>query len=93
MSEMAIELVGVRKRFGRNEVLHGVDLHVPVGKTLCVFGAEWGGEDHDDPDADGAAEADGGTVRVNGAAIRRRRRWRFGRLSDIWRRISRCGGG
>jgi ABC-2 type transport system ATP-binding protein len=66
MSEMAIELAGVRKRFGRNEVLHGVDLHVPAGKTYAFLGRNGAGKTTTIRMLMGLLRADGGTVRVNG---------------------------
>ena len=33
-----IEFKGVRKSFGTNEVLRGIDLHIPAGRTFAVIG-------------------------------------------------------
>ncbi len=39
-----LQLCGVRKRFGRNDVLRGVDLTVPAGKSLVVIGGSGTGK-------------------------------------------------
>ena len=33
-----IELIGVKKFFGNNHVLNGVDLVVPEGKSMVIIG-------------------------------------------------------
>ena len=35
----AIELAGVRKSFGKNEVLRGIDLDVAEHEVVCLIGA------------------------------------------------------
>jgi polar amino acid transport system ATP-binding protein len=40
----AVELYGVRKSFGRVEVLHGVDLTVEEHEVVCVIGASGSGK-------------------------------------------------
>ncbi|THG30188.1 amino acid ABC transporter ATP-binding protein [Naasia lichenicola] len=44
MAEPLVKLTGIRKRFGRNEVLHGVDLEVDRGEVLCLIGASGSGK-------------------------------------------------
>jgi ABC-type polar amino acid transport system ATPase subunit len=39
-----IEFKGVRKSFGTNEVLRGIDLHVPAGRTFAVIGESGSGK-------------------------------------------------
>lgn len=39
-----LELRGVEKRFGEKQVLRGVDLFVPEGKTTAIFGLSGGGK-------------------------------------------------
>lgn len=39
-----LELRGITKRFGRNEVLHGVDLSVRPGHTVCIIGPSGSGK-------------------------------------------------
>ncbi len=40
----AVELQGVRKSFGRVEVLHGIDLRVEEHEVVCVIGASGSGK-------------------------------------------------
>src|SRR5215510_9722439 len=42
--EAAIRLQGVRKSFGNLEVLRGIDLDVPVGKTIALIGPSGSGK-------------------------------------------------
>jgi polar amino acid transport system ATP-binding protein len=44
MSTPAIELRGLRKAFGDNEVLKGVDLAVPPRAVVCIIGASGSGK-------------------------------------------------
>src|ERR1035437_8918896 len=66
MSEAAIELVGVRKRFGRHEVLAGVDLKVEVGKTYAFLGRNGTGKTTTIRMLMGLLKPDEGKVRVLG---------------------------
>jgi len=44
MSEPMVLAEGVHKRFGRNEVLRGIDLTVPRGDVLCLLGPSGSGK-------------------------------------------------
>ena len=66
MSEAAIELVGVRKRFGRHEVLEGVDLKVEAGKTYAFLGRNGTGKTTTIRMLMGLLKPDEGKVRVLG---------------------------
>ncbi len=44
MNQAAIELSGVQKRFGGNQVLAGVNLSVPLGKTYAFLGRNGAGK-------------------------------------------------
>jgi len=44
VTEAAIELQGVHKAFGRNQVLQGVDLVVPAGDTFTILGGSGSGK-------------------------------------------------
>src|ERR1700727_2492958 len=44
MSEWMVLAEGVHKRFGRNEVLRGVDLRVAPGEVLCLLGPSGSGK-------------------------------------------------
>jgi ABC-type multidrug transport system ATPase subunit len=48
---LAIEAVGLVKRFGKTLAVDGVDLAVQPGMVLGPAGAERGREDHRGPDA------------------------------------------
>jgi polar amino acid transport system ATP-binding protein len=40
----ALELEGVRQRYGRNEVLRGIDLSVPTHEVVCLIGSSGSGK-------------------------------------------------
>ena len=40
----AVELRGVRKSFGEEEVLHGIDLEVEEHQVVCLIGASGSGK-------------------------------------------------
>jgi ABC-2 type transport system ATP-binding protein len=61
-----IELRGVRKFFGRNEVLKSVDLSVPPGKTFAFLGRNGAGKTTTIRILLGLLKADVGIVRVLG---------------------------
>jgi polar amino acid transport system ATP-binding protein len=44
MSEPMVKAEGVHKRFGRNEVLKGIDLEVAPGEVLCLLGPSGSGK-------------------------------------------------
>jgi polar amino acid transport system ATP-binding protein len=44
MSEPMVKAEGVHKRFGRNEVLKGIDLEVEPGDVLCLLGPSGSGK-------------------------------------------------
>jgi polar amino acid transport system ATP-binding protein len=44
MTEQALRLEGVRKSFGRNEVLRGIDLELAAHEVVCVIGASGSGK-------------------------------------------------
>mgnify|MGYP000936037503 CR=1 FL=1 len=39
-----IEILGLDKKFGRNTVLSGIDLHVPKGQVVCLIGPSGSGK-------------------------------------------------
>ena len=43
-AEPLVKLTNIRKRFGSNEVLHGVNLEVKRGEVLCLIGASGSGK-------------------------------------------------
>jgi len=44
MTDAMVSAVGVHKRFGRNEVLKGIDLTVDRGKVVCILGPSGSGK-------------------------------------------------
>ncbi len=44
MSEPMVKAEGVHKRFGRNEVLKGIDLEVEPGEVMCLLGPSGSGK-------------------------------------------------
>jgi polar amino acid transport system ATP-binding protein len=44
VTEAMVSAVGVHKRFGRNEVLKGIDLTVGAGKVVCLLGPSGSGK-------------------------------------------------
>ena len=65
----AIELVGLRKSFGENEVLKGVDLTVGTGDVVCVIGPSGSGKSTLLRCVNRLEEPTGGEVRIDGIDI------------------------
>tara|TARA_B100000686_G_scaffold354717_1_gene466621 strand:- start:777 stop:1580 length:804 start_codon:yes stop_codon:yes gene_type:complete len=61
-----LELVDVRKSFGQNEVLKGINLSIPEGKSLVVIGGSGSGKSVMLKCALGLMQPDQGQVRVDG---------------------------
>lgn len=61
-----IEMIGVKKRFGRQLVLRGIDLTVRAGRTLVIVGASGQGKSVIIKHMLGLVRPDRGTVRVFG---------------------------
>jgi phospholipid/cholesterol/gamma-HCH transport system ATP-binding protein len=64
--DLAIELVGVEKRFGKAQVLHGVDLEVPPGQITVLLGPSGAGKTVTISHIVGLINADRGWVFVEG---------------------------
>ncbi|GKY86138.1 sugar ABC transporter ATP-binding protein [Sinisalibacter aestuarii] len=62
MSEPAIRLSGVRKSFGKNQVLRGIDMQIPPGQVTVLMGANGAGKSTLVKVLCGVHRADGGTV-------------------------------
>ena len=67
MDQAAIHLTGVKKAFGQNQVLRGIDLEIPVGKVTVLMGANGAGKSTLVKVLCGVHRADGGTVLLDGA--------------------------
>jgi phospholipid/cholesterol/gamma-HCH transport system ATP-binding protein len=66
VSRPMIELLGVHKAFGEQEVLRGVELVVPEGSTCVLLGVSGSGKTVLMKHIDGLLTPDQGTVRVDG---------------------------
>lgn len=73
-SSVVIELTGVKKRFGRQLVLRGVDLVVHEGRTLVIVGASGQGKSVIIKHMLGLINPDRGTVKVFGQDLQQLRR-------------------
>ncbi|MEV0661873.1 amino acid ABC transporter ATP-binding protein [Actinomadura luteofluorescens] len=65
----AIEISGLYKSFGANEVLRGVDFHVEAGEVVCVIGPSGSGKSTLLRCVNLLEEPSAGTVRVAGADV------------------------
>ncbi len=59
-----VEARGVHKRFGRLEVLKGIDLEVPIGEVVCVIGPSGSGKSTFLRCINHLENIDAGTIRV-----------------------------
>ncbi|GAA0592266.1 amino acid ABC transporter ATP-binding protein [Actinomadura livida] len=65
----AVEIRGLRKSFGTNEVLRGVDFHVAPGEVVCVIGPSGSGKSTLLRCVNLLEEPTAGTVRVTGVDL------------------------
>jgi polar amino acid transport system ATP-binding protein len=65
----AIEICDLRKSFGANEVLKGIDLTIPAGQVVCVIGASGSGKSTLLRCVNRLEEPTSGTVRVEGIDV------------------------
>lgn len=79
-----IEFEGVTKSFGSQEVLRGVNLSIPAGKTLVLLGASGTGKSVLLKTVIGLIQPDAGDVRVDGVSIPAAR---DGALGAVRRRV------
>jgi len=66
-----IRLEGVHKAFGKNEVLRGVDLHVPKGESMVIIGGSGTGKSVTLKCVLGLVTPDKGTITVDGEDVTR----------------------
>jgi Cu-processing system ATP-binding protein len=64
-----IEFIGVEKRFGRREVLCGVDLSIARGRVTAVVGPNGAGKTTLIKSLLGLTRPDGGTIRLDGNPV------------------------
>ncbi|KOX21797.1 arginine ABC transporter ATP-binding protein [Saccharothrix sp. NRRL B-16348] len=74
MGEVMVDVLGVHKRFGDNEVLRGVDLQVSAGEVVVVLGPSGSGKSTLLRTINHLERADRGLVRVDGDLIGYRQR-------------------
>ena len=100
--ETMIALKGVKKSFGANHVLSGVDLEVARGESVVIIGGSGTGKSVALKCILGLIEPDGGEIWVGGARVDRRKRGeallaRFGMLFQgaalfdslpVWRNVA-----
>ncbi|WP_433592456.1 amino acid ABC transporter ATP-binding protein [Nocardia sp. CA-145437] len=94
MSDYAIELRGIRKSFGRTEVLSGIDLTVRPGEVTVILGPSGSGKSTLLRTINHLEQVDAGTVRVGGELVGYRRKGRKLyelRERDILRQRARIG--
>lgn len=65
-SRPAIEVVGLRKRYGSHDAVDGLDLQVEHGETVAILGPNGAGKTTTVEILEGFRRADSGTVRVLG---------------------------
>jgi polar amino acid transport system ATP-binding protein len=73
MTEPLLRATDVVKRFGRNEVLHGVSLDVHPGEVVCIIGPSGSGKTTFLRCLNLLERIDGGTVEIGGELIGARR--------------------
>jgi len=69
---LAIKVNGLRKAYGRTQVLRGLDLEVPWGKVMTILGPNGSGKTTLIKTLAALIRPDDGTIQVAGADIRRR---------------------
>jgi branched-chain amino acid transport system ATP-binding protein len=76
----ALQLVDVRKRFGRTEVIRGVSLSIAAGERHAIIGPNGAGKSTLFNLVSGRFWADSGEILLNGVPITRRRPYEIYRL-------------
>jgi phospholipid/cholesterol/gamma-HCH transport system ATP-binding protein len=66
MSTPKIQLTGVKKAFGPKEILRGVDIEVPTGKSLVIIGGSGTGKSVTLKCILGLLKADEGSIKIDG---------------------------
>ena len=64
-----VEIAGLRKRFGTNEVLKGIDLSVKRGEVIAIIGKSGSGKSTLLRSVNGLEQFDEGTLTVEGQAL------------------------
>ncbi len=69
MSDLMVRAEGVRKHFGRLEVLRGIDLEVRTGEVLCIIGPSGSGKSTFLRCINHLEKIDGGRLTVDGELV------------------------
>ena len=69
MSQAVIEIEGLRKRFGHQTALDGLDLRVPAGSVFAFLGRNGAGKTTTIKHLLGLIKADGGAARIFGQTV------------------------
>jgi polar amino acid transport system ATP-binding protein len=70
MPDSIVNIVGLRKRFGTNEVLKGIDLDVKRGEVIAIIGKSGSGKSTLLRCVNGLEEFQDGSLEVDGQALR-----------------------
>jgi branched-chain amino acid transport system ATP-binding protein len=76
----ALQLDGVRKRFGRTEIIRGIDLAIPVGERHAIIGPNGAGKSTLFNLISGRFDVTSGTIRLNGEPITGRKPFEINRM-------------
>jgi branched-chain amino acid transport system ATP-binding protein len=76
----ALQLIDVRKRFGRTEIIRGVSLAIGAGERHAIIGPNGAGKSTLFNLASGRFHADSGEILLNGTPITRRRPFEINRM-------------
>ncbi len=80
MTVAALELVDLRKSFGKTEIIRGVNLTVPAGERHAIIGPNGAGKSTLFNLISGRFPASGGTIRLNGTDVTGRKPFQINRL-------------
>jgi polar amino acid transport system ATP-binding protein len=69
MNELMVRAEGVRKHFGRTDVLRGIDLEVRTGEVLCIIGPSGAGKSTFLRCINHLEKIDGGRLTVDGELV------------------------
>jgi branched-chain amino acid transport system ATP-binding protein len=69
MNPPALELIGIRKEFGRTQIIRGVDLAVPRGERHAIIGPNGAGKSTLFNLISGRLRPSAGTIRLNGEDV------------------------
>ncbi len=76
----ALELIAVRKSFGKTEVIRGVSLAIPAGERHAIIGPNGAGKSTLFNLISGRFPVSSGTIRLNGQDITRKKPYQINRL-------------